>query len=168
MRFCKLRFWLKERPLYLRGSILLPSVLVLWCAACLWRKTDGGGFRAGTHGKEEARGLANLDVVVTDNSGTPISNLGLEDFALLDNGQPQRIISFHEFDGISSKPDPPVRVILLIDTFKMPFDRLPLSGRKLRSSCGGTAVIWVSPFRSSGFPIPGFGPWPRLPAMETL
>jgi VWFA-related protein len=59
---------------------------------------------------------------VTNNSGKPISGLGSEDFALLDNGQPQTIISFHEFDGISSQPDPPVELILLIDTVKMPFD----------------------------------------------
>ena len=41
---------------------------------------------------------------------------------MLDNHQPQKILSFHEYDGISSKPDPPVGVILLIDTIDMPFD----------------------------------------------
>jgi VWFA-related protein len=87
--------------------------LVLWCAASLCAETDAA---------DSAQGLINLDVVVTDNSGKPISGLGPEDFALLDNGQPQTIISFHEFDGISFKPDPPVVVILLIDTIKMPFD----------------------------------------------
>jgi hypothetical protein len=56
---------------------------------------------------------------VTNNSGKPISSLGPEDFASLDNGQPQTIISFHEYDGISSKPDPPVGVIPLIDTIEM-------------------------------------------------
>lgn len=71
------------------------------------------------------QGLISLDVVVTNNSGKPISGLGPEDFALLDNGQPQKIISFHEFDGISSKPDPPVGVILLIDTVNMPNDLAP-------------------------------------------
>jgi VWFA-related protein len=69
---------------------------------------------------DSAQGLINLDVVVTNHSGKPISSLGAEDFALLDNGQPQTIISFHGFDGISSQPDPPVRVILIIDTIKMP------------------------------------------------
>ena len=87
--------------------------MVLWCAASLCAETDAA---------DSAQGLINLDVVVTDNSGKPISGLGPEDFALLDNGQPQTIISFHEFDGISFKPDPPVVVILLIDTIKMPFD----------------------------------------------
>ncbi len=113
MRFCKPRFRLKDRPLHLPISSLLPSILVLWCAASLCAETDAA---------DSAQGLINLDVVVTDNSGKPISGLGPEDFALLDNGQPQTIISFHEFDGISFKPDPPVVVILLIDTIKMPFD----------------------------------------------
>jgi VWFA-related protein len=67
-------------------------------------------------------GLINLDIVVTDESGKAVSGLGPKDFILLDNGQPQRILSFRAFDGISSKPDPPVAVILLIDTIKMPFD----------------------------------------------
>jgi VWFA-related protein len=113
LRFCKPRFRLKDRPLHLPISSLLPSILVLWCAASLCAETDAA---------DSAQGLINLDVVVTDNSGKPISGLGPEDFALLDNGQPQTIISFHEFDGISFKPDPPVVVILLIDTIKMPFD----------------------------------------------
>ena len=60
--------------------------------------------------------------MVTDNSGKAIPGLGPRDSTLLDNHQPQRILSFHEYDGISSKPDPPVGVILLIDTIDMPFD----------------------------------------------
>ena len=68
------------------------------------------------------QGLINLDVVVTDNSGNQISGLGSNNFSLLDNGQPQKILSFRAFDGVSAKPDPPVAVILLIDTIKMPFD----------------------------------------------
>ena len=99
----------------------LSSVLVLCCAASLCAQTAAGA-KPTPRVSDSVQGLINLDVVVTDNLGTPISNLGLEDFALLDNGQPQRIISFHESHGISPKPDPPVRVILLIDTIKMPFD----------------------------------------------
>ena len=71
---------------------------------------------------DAAQGLISLDVVVTDNSGKTISGLGPKDFILLDNHQPQKILSFHSFDGVSAKPDPPVEVILLIDTINMPFD----------------------------------------------
>jgi VWFA-related protein len=61
-------------------------------------------------------------VVVTDNSGKTISGLGPKDFTLLDNHQPQKILSFHSFDGVSAKPDFPVEVILVVDTIKMPFN----------------------------------------------
>ena len=115
MRFCESRRRLKERLLYLPGSSLLLSLLVLCCAAPFFAQTTALV-------SDSAQGLINLDVVVTDNSGKPISGLGPENFVLQDNGQLQTIISAREFDGISSKPDPTVRVILLIDTIKMPFD----------------------------------------------
>ncbi len=119
-------------------SLFLPA-LVLCLAGSLWAKTASGagpppqtGEAVALQGRVPAQpislasdavqGLINLDVVVTDNSGKAIPGLGPRDFTLLDNHQPQTIISFHEFDGISSKPDPPVVMILLIDTIKMPFD----------------------------------------------
>ncbi|MGC2477928.1 MAG: VWA domain-containing protein [Candidatus Sulfotelmatobacter sp.] len=71
---------------------------------------------------DAVQGLINFDVVVTDNSGKAIPGLGPKDFTLLDNHQPQKILSFRSFDGVSAKPDPPVEVILVVDTIKMPFD----------------------------------------------
>src|SRR5580698_622526 len=62
-----------------------------------------------------AEGRIKLDVVVTDQSGSPVSGLGRNEFALLDNGQPNKILSFSAFDKISATPDPPVEVILVID-----------------------------------------------------
>src|SRR5271170_5557764 len=53
-----------------------------------------------------------LDVVVTDKSGKPVPGLQQQDFTLLDNKQPQKILSFQAVD---SKTDPPVEVILLVD-----------------------------------------------------
>jgi VWFA-related protein len=67
-------------------------------------------------------GLIKLDVTVTDNSGKSISGLQPGDFTLLDNGQPNRILSFQAFDGISTKPDPAVQVILVIDALQVPSD----------------------------------------------
>ena len=69
---------------------------------------------------DAAAGLIQLDVVVTDKAGKPVAGLDRSDFALLDNGQPEKILSFHPFDGVSAKPDPPVEVILVIDTIDMP------------------------------------------------
>ncbi len=65
-------------------------------------------------------GLIKLDVVVTDASGTPIPGLPLKDFTVLDNGEPSRILSFQAFDGVSARPNPPVEVILVMDTLQMP------------------------------------------------
>jgi hypothetical protein len=60
--------------------------------------------------------------LILDNSGKSISGLQAGDFTLLDNGQPNRILSFQAFDGISTKPDPPVQVILVIDALQVPSD----------------------------------------------
>jgi len=119
-------------------SRFIPA-LALCLAASLWAKTASGAGPQAEPGKalafqgqgptettppasDAAQGLINLDVVVTDTSGKTIPGLGPGDFTLLDNQQPQKILSFHAFDGISAKPDPPVAVILFIDTVKMPFD----------------------------------------------
>jgi VWFA-related protein len=56
-----------------------------------------------------------VDVVVTDKAGKPIRGLGASDFTLLDNGQPEKVLSFQAVDGSRSNPDPPVEVILVID-----------------------------------------------------
>jgi VWFA-related protein len=66
------------------------------------------------------KGLISLDVVVTDKSGKPVSGLEPWDFALLDNGQPQKILSFQTFDGVTTRPTPPAELILVIDAINMP------------------------------------------------
>jgi VWFA-related protein len=55
-----------------------------------------------------------LDVVVTDKSGKPVSGLQQQDFTLLDNKQPQKILSFQAIEGAKTA-DPPVSVVLLVD-----------------------------------------------------
>lgn len=123
--------------MHLPVSTLLRSGLVL-CAAGLFAQTASGASPLQTGAasvtqtpaftqhfsstSDAVQGLINLDVVVTDNSGKQISGLGPDDFSLLDNGHPNKILSFHAFDGASAKPDPPVVIILFIDTVKLPFD----------------------------------------------
>jgi VWFA-related protein len=119
-------------------SVFLPALL-LCLAVSLGAKTASGVRPPAQAGEalvlqgqgptqptllasDAAQGLISLDVVVTDNSGKTIPGLGLKDFTLLDNHQPQKILSFHSFDGVSAKPDPPVEVILVVDTIKMPFN----------------------------------------------
>jgi VWFA-related protein len=64
--------------------------------------------------------MIRLDVVVTDQSGNPVTGLRQQDFTLRDNGEPAKIVSFQAFDGVTAKPDPPVVVILVIDELDLP------------------------------------------------
>ncbi|HTZ47548.1 MAG TPA: VWA domain-containing protein [Verrucomicrobiae bacterium] len=57
-----------------------------------------------------------LDVQVTDKSGAPVLGLRQEDFALLDDGQPQTLTAFQAVNARTpSTNNPPVEVILLVD-----------------------------------------------------
>jgi VWFA-related protein len=55
-----------------------------------------------------------LDVVVIDKSGKPVSGLKQKDFTLLDNKQPQKILSFEAVQGAATA-EPPVDVVLVVD-----------------------------------------------------
>jgi VWFA-related protein len=59
--------------------------------------------------------LVTLDVVVTDPSGQPVSGLQAEEFKLLDNSQPQSLVSFEAASRASAKADSPTEVILVLD-----------------------------------------------------
>ena len=72
-----------------------------------------------------------LDVVVTDKSGRPLPGLQQQDFTLLDNKQPQKIVSFHAVEGGTATADPTVEVILLVDEVnttlsKVAFERIEI------------------------------------------
>jgi VWFA-related protein len=69
---------------------------------------------------QEPEGLIHLDFIVTDPTGKPVSGLKAADFAVLDNGQPEKIVSFHAYDGLSAKADPPARIILVLDMLEAP------------------------------------------------
>jgi VWFA-related protein len=71
---------------------------------------------------DEAAGLLHLDVLATDRSGKPTPGLAAADFTLLDNGQPQKILTFQP----STDQQTPVEIILLLDTLKM---HEPLAGQ---------------------------------------
>jgi VWFA-related protein len=57
-----------------------------------------------------------LDVVVSDKSGKPQAGLQQQDFTLLDNKSPQKIMSFQAIDEPGSPAVPPVEVVIVIDT----------------------------------------------------
>jgi len=69
-------------------------------------------------------GKIHLDVVVTDSAGNPVTGLQPWDLKLFDNNQSRKIQSFSAFSHAGVKPDPPVEIILLIDTANLPFQQV--------------------------------------------
>ena len=88
-----------------------------------------------------------LDVVVTDKSGKPVPGLQQQDFTLLDNKQPQKIVSFHAVEGGAATADPPVEAILLIDQVNTPFTKMGYAREQIEKYLrrnGGELVCPVS------------------------
>jgi VWFA-related protein len=65
-----------------------------------------------------------LDVVVTDHSGKVVSGLQQQDFTLLDNKEPRKILSFQAESKAMLTPDSPVEVILIVDEVNVGFERV--------------------------------------------
>jgi len=70
------------------------------------------------------QGRIQLDVVVTDKSGKPVSGLELKDFALKDNNLPAKIISFQAIEAAAQSSDPPTEVTVLIDAVNLGFQEV--------------------------------------------
>lgn len=68
--------------------------------------------------------LLKLDVVVTDHSGKPVSGLQQQDFTLLDNKVPQKILSFQPESNAALTPDTPVEAFLIVDEVNVNYERV--------------------------------------------
>ncbi len=64
-----------------------------------------------------------LDVVVKDKSGTPVSGLQQQNFTILDDKQPQNILSFEAVGGTASADDG-LEMILVVDALNTGFQRV--------------------------------------------
>lgn len=102
-------------------AVLLLAVLPVYSAQP--NRPASSGTAAGNAplsaiplGKPE--GLIHIDVAVVSRAGQAVIGLQQSDFRLLDNGRPNRIVSFAGFD-LLHKADPPVTAILLLDTLGM-------------------------------------------------
>lgn len=69
--------------------------------------------------EDRPEGLIKLDVMVTEATGNPVAGLAASDFHLLENGREQKILSFEGFTGRGAGPEPPVKVIVLIDALQV-------------------------------------------------
>ena len=76
-------------------------------------------------------GSIHLDVLVSDAAGKRVTDLLPLDFTILDNGQPRKVLSFRAYDGASVKPNPPVEVVLLVDTVNLPFAQISFVHQEL-------------------------------------
>jgi VWFA-related protein len=70
-----------------------------------------------------------LDVVVSDASGKPVGGLEQQDFEVLDNAQRQLITSFRKVEGKTAEP--PVEIILLLDTVNTPFQDVAIQRQEM-------------------------------------
>ena len=66
---------------------------------------------------DTTHGMIRLDVNVTDKSGNPVVGLAYQDFTLLDDSQPAKIVTLA---GTDSRSDPPPEIILVIDELNLP------------------------------------------------
>lgn len=74
-----------------------------------------------------ASGEIQLDVVVTDKAGQPVTGLDRSDFTLLDNNHPAQIQSFEAYGGSAAEPQQPTQIIIIIDTVNIGFDEVSYS-----------------------------------------
>jgi len=101
------------------------------------------------------RGIT-LDVVVTGKSDKPAPNLQQQDFTILDNKQPRKILAFRAVQGTTDEP--PVEIVLLIDRLNasvLSVGNVLQEARKFLGQNGGQLVHPVSiiSFSDSGTQI---------------
>jgi len=105
----------------IHAAILLGALL----AAPAMVSSQAGSSQANQPSAQPATGAATgaltFDVVVTDRSGAPVPGLEPGDFTLLDNKQPQSLVSVEAANGMTAKADPPVEVMVVIDAINTNF-----------------------------------------------
>lgn len=68
-----------------------------------------------------------IDVLVTDKAGKPVPDLEPTDFVLLDDNQPRKVLNFRRTNGtVGNKFDPPVEVIIVLDSVNMAYQAVTL------------------------------------------
>ena len=100
-------------------------------------------------------GIIHLDVAATDREGKPFSGLAAKDFTLMDNGVPQKIVSFAASNQPTDENERLTEVVLVLDEVNLSPAQLELvkneSIKFLRQNGGHlgepTSVYW---FTTSG------------------
>ncbi|HUB29553.1 MAG TPA: hypothetical protein VL967_07640 [Terracidiphilus sp.] len=83
-----------------------------------------GGYlpmdQASVHMPDPALALIRLDVGLTDRSGKPVLGLTRDNFKLLDNDQPAKVVTFQSYVGAPAQPADSVETALVLDELNMP------------------------------------------------
>ena len=140
-----------QRSLWVCGLFLL-SLSSLACAQQTVSPPNAAHGVALNAQPSPGSGAIQLNVVVTDKAGKPVSGLTAADFTLLDNNQPSRILSFRAYNGPAQPPEQPVEVIVLFDTVNIGFDAVSYSRQQVENFLrqdGGrlaqpTAIYWLT------------------------
>jgi VWFA-related protein len=81
--------------------------------------------------KVTAAGRMRLDVQVSDAAGKPVTGLEPMDFTILDDNQARKILSFRAFDSVQVKPDPPVEIVLVLDTMNTELSQVAIAREQM-------------------------------------
>jgi VWFA-related protein len=99
----------------MKASFRTGLVLCLaWLPLSVFAQQPGAPEQIQTSPAPVANGQLTLDVVVSDRSGKAVRGLHEQDFVVLDNKKPQKILSFKETGG-SVQAEPPVTTFLMVD-----------------------------------------------------
>lgn len=114
--------------------MILRGVLYLFLAGLAGTAAAQNPIQAPKLGPPAATqsGPMELDVVVTDKAGHPVSGLQQSDFTLLDDKLPAAITSFHAFDN-SDPSINPTQVILLVDEVNTTFSAISTERDQLQN-----------------------------------
>jgi VWFA-related protein len=109
-----------NRRLCCRVFLLLSVLSYAYAQPNTLPAAGGSDVTGSSIPRERPEGLIHLDVLVTRADGKPVTGLTRADFSLLEQGRSQKILSFEAFDAQGSSSEPPVKIILLIDTITLP------------------------------------------------
>jgi VWFA-related protein len=125
-----------------------------WIYLFLFSLVSGFAQQNGPAGRAEpaasvpavsAERLMTLDVVVSDKSGKPVQGLQQQDFTLLDNKQPQKILSFQAIEGGAATADLPVEVKLLMDGVNTAFTNVAIERNEMIKFLGRNGGALAQP-----------------------
>jgi VWFA-related protein len=103
-------------PLRIFPVVLAISLFIPHCSGQAAASGVGNPSQAASQNSGSANTQITLDVVVADKSGKPQAGLQQQDFTLLDNKTPQKILSFQAVEEPAAPAVPPVEIVLVIDT----------------------------------------------------